>query len=108
MRVPYMQEPGRPVHMPPLAGSAGGQYWLPQSQPWLVQLQLLRPPGEQAMPTTAQLERSGGTLAGQSLCDQQAQLLLPATQSHVRVPNVQLPRVGVQLPEASASVMGHI
>jgi len=66
------------------------------------------PAGSQVMPTTLQAERSGGAAVGQSLGDQQAHAIVSSMQSHTRVPNVQLPRAGVQLPVASASVIGHI
>ena len=71
VRVPYLQFPLPSLHMPPSAGSAGGQYWLPQFQPLAVHRQSALP-GEQVMPTTLQLDCSAGTVLGQSLGDQHA------------------------------------
>jgi hypothetical protein len=62
----------------------------------------------QAMPTMLQADCSAGTVVGQSLGAQHAHIIVSMLQSQVRSPNMQVPRAAVQLPVASASVMGHI
>jgi hypothetical protein len=82
VRAPYMQLPSPFSHSLPSAGSAGGQYCWPQSQPSAVQLQLSRPTLH-VIPTVGHAERSGGKAVGQSAEAQQTHDVMPCGQSHI-------------------------
>jgi hypothetical protein len=82
VRSPYMQLPSPFSHSLASAGSAGGQYCWPQSQPSAVQLQSSRPT-VQAIPTVGHAERSAGNAIGQSAPAQQTHDVMPCGQSHI-------------------------
>lgn len=83
IRAPNMHEPGSSSHWPPGAGSAAGQNCLPQSQPSARHLQFALFVGLQDMPTTGQLDCSGGKLVGHWLRSQHVHAF--STQSQTRV-----------------------